>query len=152
MTERDLRIDLRQVDADVAAEHGEGQVGGAGLIGVGHRRVGMLLERQRMRPAVLDRVAHPVQRADAGIAAPGEDQLVDGAHADQLVVDQVRRHAADGQVLAALADDLMAGGEGDEVGEALHRDGIAVAEIGLDRVVQGQEFGQATAPYFDRSS
>ena len=86
----DVRIDLRQVDALVAAEDGEGQVGRAGLVGVRHRGVGMLLERQRLRPAVLDRVAQPVERADAGIAAPGEDQLVRRAHADQLVVDEVR--------------------------------------------------------------
>ena len=35
----DVRIDLGEVDALVAAEHGEGQVGRAGLVGVGHRGV-----------------------------------------------------------------------------------------------------------------
>ena len=35
----------------------------------------------------------PVQRADARIAAPGEHQLGGAAHADQLVVDEIGRHA-----------------------------------------------------------
>ena len=87
----------------------------------------MLLNRERARPAILHGVAHAVERADAGIAAPREDQPVDRTHADQLVVDQIGGHPADGQVPAALADDLMAGGEGDEMGEALHGDEIAVA-------------------------
>ena len=55
----------------------------------------------------------PMQRADAGIAAPGEHELVDAAHADELVVDQVRRHADQRQALALLADHLVAGGEGE---------------------------------------
>ena len=43
--------------------------------------------------------------------------------------------------LAALADDLVPGGEGDEVREALHRDGVAVADVSA-----------ATASWRDRNS
>ena len=126
--ELDARIDLRQVDADVAAQHRQRQPRGAGLVGIGHGGVGMLLDRERLRPAVLDRIAEAVQRADAGIAAPGEHDLVDAAHADELVVDQVGRHADQRQALLLLADDLVAGGMRDQVGEPLHGHGVAIAD------------------------
>ena len=44
-------------------------------------------------PSILHRVAQPVQRADARIAAPGKLELRDAARADQLIVNQIRRHA-----------------------------------------------------------
>ena len=135
----DRGVHAGKVDALVAPENGKGQIGGAGLIGVGHRGVGMLLERERRRPVVLHRVAHAVQRSDAGIAAPGKDQPVGGAHADQLIVDQIRGHADERQVLPALADHLMAGGERDEMGEAFHGHRVAVAQIGGDGVGEGEE-------------
>ena len=87
----------------------------------------MLFQFELVRPAVLDRVAQAMQRADARIAAPGKNQLVDAAHADELVVDQVRRHADQRQTLAALADDLMGGGMRDQVGETFQRHRVAVA-------------------------
>ena len=40
-----------------------------------------------------------------------------------------------------LADDFVAGGEGDEMGEALHGDGVAVAHVGGDRFAKGGDFG-----------
>ena len=84
--------------------------------------VAVLLDLERARPAVLDRVAEAVQRADAGIAAPREDvSLRAQPDADQLVVDDVGRHPDEVQVTPPLADDLVAGGERDEVGEALER-------------------------------
>ena len=110
----------------------------------------MLLDRERLRPAVLDRVAQPVQRADAGIAAPGEHQLVGAAHADQLVVDQVRRHADQRQVLAALADDLVPGRERDEMGEAFHGDGVAVPDGRFHGFGEGQKTGHSGASKNDR--
>ena len=88
------------------------------------------------RPAVLDRIAQPMQRADAGIAAPREGQLARAAHADHLVVDQVRRHADQVQVAPALADDLVPGGERDQVGEAFQRDARAVGDVRGDRLAQ----------------
>ena len=103
-----------------------GRLRGAGVVGAGHRGVAVFLERERPRPAVLDRVAQPVQRPDAGVAAPREDERRGAAGADQLIVDQVRGHAHEREVAAALADDLVPGRERDQVREALHRDDVAV--------------------------
>ncbi len=64
-----------QVGADVAAHDRERQPRGAGRVAVGHPGVRVLLDLQRPRPAVLDRVAEAVQRADARVAAVGEDEL-----------------------------------------------------------------------------
>ena len=86
-----------------------------------------------LRPAVL------VPRRGSGAASrrPGlppqeNTSFSRRAHADQLVVDQVGRHADQRQVLAALADRLVAGGERDQVGEALEGDRVAVADDLLD--------------------
>ena len=125
----------------VAAQDRAGQSGRAGGVGGGHRRVAVLLELERARPAVLHRVAQAVQRADAGVAAPREDELARAAHADHLIVDQIGRHAHQREVALALPDDLVPRGEGDEVREALERDGAAVVDVGGDRVVQRQELG-----------
>ena len=86
------------------------------------------------RPPVLDGVAQPVQRADAGIAAPGEREPARAAHADHLVVDQVRRHAHEVQVATTLPDDLVPGRERDQVREAFERDAGAVAHVRGDRL------------------
>ena len=51
----DVRIDLGQVAADIAAEHRKRQTRGARLIGVGHGGVRVLDDLELMRPAVLDR-------------------------------------------------------------------------------------------------
>jgi hypothetical protein len=101
----------------------------------------MLLDRQRSRPAIFYSVAQPVERADARIAAPRKGQLFRRAHADQLVVDEVRRHADQLQPLAALADDLVRGREWDEMREALHRHAVAIAHVRGDRIMQGKNLG-----------
>ena len=92
----------------------------------------VLLDLERPGPAVLDRVAEPVERPDARVAAPREDHLLRAAGPDELVVDDVRRHPHEGEVAAALPDDLVPGGVRDEVGEALERDGVAVVDVALD--------------------
>ncbi len=137
----DRRIDLGEVDALIAAEHRKRQVGGAGLVGVRHRRVAVLLELKRLGPAVLHRVAQPMQRPDAGIAAPGKDELLRRPDADQLVVDQVRRHADQRQPLLLLADDLVPRGEGDQMREAFHGDAVAIVHVAPDRLGEGEERG-----------
>ncbi len=71
-TDRIRSIDRREVGADVAAQHAERQPRRAGAIRRRHARVRVLVDRQRRGPRVLDGVAQPVQRADAGIAAPRE--------------------------------------------------------------------------------
>jgi hypothetical protein len=89
----------------------------------------VLLDLQRPRPLVFDGIAEAVQRADARIAAPGEFHSARRTGADQLVVENVRRHADQKQILFALPDHFMAGGIGDQVGETLHGDGIAVMHV-----------------------
>jgi hypothetical protein len=86
-----------------------------------------------------------MQRADARIAAPGEDHLLRAAHADDLVVDQVGRHADEGEILSLLADHLMAGSIGDQVREPFHCDRIAVTQILLDRFGELQ-YGRHSFP------
>ena len=54
---------------------------------------------------------------------------------------QVGRHAHQGQVLAALADGLVAGGVGDEMREALEGDLVAVAHDLFDGIGKGQKLG-----------
>src|SRR5262249_34296861 len=70
--------------------------------------------------------------------------LAHAAHPDHLVVDQVGRHADERQLAFLLADDLVPGGERDQVGEALQGDRHAILNVGGDRVVQRQEFGHQT--------
>ena len=88
----------------------------------------MLFQLELLRPSVFDCVSQTVQRADAGIAAPGENQLADAAHADELIVNEVRRHPDQRQPLAALTDNLVARSMRDKMSETLKRDGVAVAD------------------------
>ena len=130
-----------EVTAPVAAQHAEGEVCGAGRPGGGEAGVGVLLELERDRPVVLDRIPEPVQRPDPGVPAPGEDELAGGAHPDQLVVDQVRRHPDQRQVAPSLPDQLVPRGLGNEVREPFEGDGIPVANELGDRLVQGYDPG-----------
>src|SRR5712691_11185589 len=142
----DPRVYLGKVDAEIAAEDREREPGRAGLVGVDHGGVGMFLDRERMRPAVLDRVAEAVQRAHPRVAAPGKHQLLRTAHADELVIEEVRRHADEREALAALADDLVSGRERDQVGEPLHRDHIAIPNGFLHRLGKRQKARHRTGP------
>jgi hypothetical protein len=75
---------------------------------------------------MLHRIAKAVEGADARIAAPGENELSGAAGADDLVIDQIGRHAHQGKIAPALADDLMAGREGNQVREALQCEEVTV--------------------------
>jgi hypothetical protein len=92
---------------------------------------------------VLDRVAQPVKRADAGVASPRERELARAAGADQLVVDDVRRHPDEREVAPALTDQLVAGRVRNQVREAFERDDVAVAHELRDRLAQGNELGHS---------
>ena len=92
-----------------------------------------------VRPALLDRTPERVERPGARVARPGEDQLPGAAGGDHLVVDEIRRQPAERQVALPLADDLVPGGEPDEVGEALDDDGRAVVDMALDRLAHRDE-------------
>jgi hypothetical protein len=123
-----VRVVLRQVAAQIAAQQAERQPRGAGGVGRRHAGVRVLLELERRRPALLDGVAQAVQRPDARVAAPGEHQLPRGAGPDQLVVDDIRRHPDEGEVLVSLPDDLVPRRERNEVGESLERHHVAITE------------------------
>jgi hypothetical protein len=71
-----LRV-LEQVRADVRAQHGEGQARSSPDVSVRETRRRMLLELEGLRPSLLDRVPQPMETADAGIAAPREDEPPD---------------------------------------------------------------------------
>jgi hypothetical protein len=105
--------------------------------------VAVLLDLERLGPRILDRVAEAMQRADARVAAPGEDELARAAGADQLVVDDVRRHPHERQVAAALTNELVPGRNGYQVGEALERDRVAVVDEVGDGMGQRGDGGGA---------
>jgi hypothetical protein len=103
--------------------------------------VAVLVDLEGVRPAVLDGVAEPVQRADARVAAPAEHQPAGHAHADHLLVDQVRGHPDQREVAALLADHLLPGQRRDEVGEALEGQHVAVVDQAGDRLAQACDLG-----------
>src|SRR5262245_45880405 len=74
-----------------------------------------------------------------GLPPPGEHELRSAAHADELVVEEIGRHLDEGEATPLLADHLVAGRIGDEMGEPLHRHGIAVPDAVLHRLGKGQE-------------
>ena len=85
-----------------------------------------------------------MQRADAGIAAPGKHQFLRAARADQQVINQIRGHPYQSQVFLVLADKLVGGGGGNQVREAFKRNGIAVADEAIHCFAKGQEFGHGS--------
>jgi hypothetical protein len=119
---------LGQLRPGVTPEHPERDVCRPRGIAGSHARVRVLVELQRRRPAGLDCVSEPVERANAGVAAPGEDERVGTAHPDHLVIDDVRRHAHEGQLAPALPNQLVTRGMRDEVREALERHDVTVVD------------------------
>jgi hypothetical protein len=103
----------------------------------------MLLYLKGFGPAVLDGDPKAVEGADAGVAAPGEDELIRAAHPYHLVVDQVRLHPDQGQVPPALADDLVRTCRRDQMCEPLHCDGVAIAHQPGDRLPQLYDLSHA---------
>ncbi len=136
----DQRVDLGQVGAGVSTQHGERQAGRTGHVGVGEIGVAVFLDFQRLRPVLLHRITQAVQRADAGVATPGKDQLLRAAGADQQVVDQVRGHPHQGQILAPLTHDFVSRGGRNEVGKAFQGDRVAVVNEALDGFAKCEKF------------
>ena len=93
-----------------------------------------------LRRLSLDPPADGIQATDTRVAEPAEDELAGDACRDHLVVDHVRRHPRQGQVASALADDLVACRERDEMREAFDRDRVAVAHDVADRVGHRGDF------------
>jgi hypothetical protein len=126
----------RQVGATVATQDRERQARCPRQVPVRHASVAVLLDFERHGPAVLDRVPEPVQRPDARVPRPGENQLARAARPDQLVVDHVWRHPDQREVAPMLPDHLVPGGMRYQVREALYRDGVAVTDVRGDRLGQ----------------
>ena len=125
----DERVGDGQVRLEVAPQREERQVHRARGVAPDHPEVAVLLDLERLgRDLPFDPPADGAEAADARVAEPREDELAGDPGRDHLVVDEVRRQAGKRQVALALADDLVAGREADEVGEALDRDGVAVAD------------------------
>ncbi len=134
--ELDLVVDAGQLAAYIAAQHGQRQPSGAGLEGTRHGGVAVFENLDLVRPAFFDGIAQAVQRPDPRIAAPGEDHLPSATGTDQLVIDQIRRHADQRQIALALTDDLVSGSEGNQMGEAFHGHGSAVFDVACHRIMQ----------------
>ena len=98
----------------------------------------------------LYRVAQAVKRANARISAPGKNQLRGAAHADQLVVDQVRRHTNQRQIAPLLPDNFVPRGEGNQVGESLERNRVAVVHELRNGLFEFQDNCQTDPPLIQR--
>ena len=136
-------VDPRQVGGAGRVHGQERQAGRAGRQSGDHAEVRVLLPFQA---SVLHRRSQGTQRPDAGIAGVRKDDLAGAAGGDHLIVDQVRRSPCQRQVLTTLADDLMAGGERDEVGEAGGVDQIAIVDEGRHGFPQAGELGHRAEP------
>src|SRR5438445_6345834 len=99
----------------------------------------MLLDCNRYRPASLVGISETVKRAHAGIADPGEDELIGTTHADELIVDEVGRHPDESEMAPSLANDLVPGREGNEMGKPFHGDCVAVAQGRFHRFGETEE-------------
>ena len=79
------------------------------------------------RPAILNRIAKPVQRSHAWIASPGKHDPRGAPHADHLIVNDVGGHSDQGQASAPLPHQFVPRGKWDQMRESLERHGIAIA-------------------------
>ena len=77
-----------------------------------------------------------MERPDAGVSAPAEDQFVRSTHADELVVYHIWCHANQRKITSTLPDDLVPCLERDEVGEPFHRDHVLIVDQVGNRVVE----------------
>ena len=86
----------------------------------------VLLDLERFRPSIFDRIAKSMQGTDSGISAPGKDQFSDTPGTDQLVINQVWSHPDQGQISFSLSNNFVARREGNQMSETFQGDGIAV--------------------------
>jgi hypothetical protein len=135
--ELDFVVYFGKVAAKVATQGKERQFAGAGRVAPHHAEVGILLNLQRLGDALLDGAADTVQAAHAGIAEVAEDEPSRNPGCHHLVIHQVWRHAREGQVLFALANNLMRGRKTDEGGKAFNRDTPSVVYEAAYRLRHG---------------
>ena len=85
-------------------------------------------------------VAEAVQRSYAWIASPGESQASGAAHANQLVINQIRRHADQAKIAPLLANDFVSCGGRNQMSKAFERNRIAVMDQFGNSFAQGDNF------------
>jgi hypothetical protein len=124
-----LRIGLREVFAAGRAHGQKRQARRAGRDARDHRKVRILFVLQA--PG-LHFLPDNAQRSHAGIAAVREDDLLGAAGCYHLIVDQIGCGAGQGEILLALADDLVPGGERNEVCESSSVNHIASVHETID--------------------
>ena len=113
-----------------------GQPGGAGAEPGNHAKVRVLLQLER-RGLAFNGSPKGMEGARSRIAGPGENQLPGTAGGDHLIVDQIRREAAERQSSTSLPNDFVAGCKTDEVGEAFDDDGVAIMNMRGNGVAHG---------------
>ncbi len=123
-----------EVRTGVSPEDTKRETGCSSGVSGRHAGVTVLLQLDGPGMAMLDGVPKPVEGAHPGIPTPGEDQAAGATHPDQLVVDHVRGHPGQCQFLLLLSDHLVAGGERDQMGEALHRHGRPIRDQVTDGI------------------
>ncbi len=138
--EADLSVGRRHITAQIAAQGEEREIGRAGHVAADHAKMGIFFDCQRSGDAVLYGAADAMQNAYAGVAQIAEYQLGGDARGDHLIVYQIGCQSAEHQVMFALANDLMGGGEANESGETFDGDGAAVGHIVGDGLPHGDKF------------
>src|SRR5439155_17719739 len=100
----------------------------------------MFLNFKRRRPIALHSIAQAVQGTDSGISTPRKNELLRTTCADELVINHVWRQAHQRQIFALLPKDFVSSGKWDQMGEALHRDHVAITHQACNRFAKSGNF------------
>src|SRR5262249_16922133 len=87
---------------------------------------------ERARPVVLLGIPETMKQTEPWIAGPRKDELLGAAHADHLVVDDIRAHPDQREVPALLPNNFMARRKGHYMTAAFHRHTVAIVDEFLD--------------------
>jgi hypothetical protein len=98
------------------------------------------------RPIPLDRIAQPMQRSDAGVATPREDELARTPGTDHLVVQKIGGHPDEGEIPQPLPDNLVSGCKRNQMRESFERDGVSRVNRTSDRLVQLEQLTHRLSP------
>jgi hypothetical protein len=89
----------------------------------------VLLNFEFVRCRVFNGVSKTVQGTRTRIAGPRKHELLGASHSDELVVNDVRRHANEREFATPLADDLVTRRERNQVSKPLQRDSVAIMDL-----------------------
>ena len=129
------RVPGEEIRAEQAPRRQIGDPEGRPLQGEGDREVRVILDRERARNASLERPTEGVGGTVLNVADPGGHDVADTAGGDQLIEADVGDRPDEGQVAAALSDQLVGGGERDEALERRpERDAGAVGHMAPHRL------------------